>query len=373
MFRLFHTFVLVVTLVACAPRGDLALDQTAAAVGTVHPILFGTTRAQDPETGQLTGTRRSLLRFGTIDVSVPPDRKPGEINWPRQGGAPDPATDFVTTDLRLYPNASGFRASLSQALAARAPADREVALYVHGYNNTFAESMYRIAQIDHDIGAPAISVAYAWPSAGRSLRYFFDRDSVLFARDGLEDLIEAIAAAGADRIILIGHSMGANLTMEALRDISISGRKDLMAKIGGVILISPDIDTQVFRRQVDRIGALPQPFLIFTSSKDKPLALSARFAGRGERLGNLVAVEKVADLDVTLLDTSAFSSGRGHFVAGDSPAVLGLLGQMGSVVGAFGSTQSKGTPFFYEVVVNLEKAKRIVLTDRGSQLDATRN
>ena len=329
MSRLFHTLFLFVALVACAPRGEIALDQTAAAVGTVQPVFFGTTRAQDPETGQLTGARRSLLRFGMIDISVPPDHEPGEITWPRQGRAPNPATDFVTTDLRLYPDASAFRASLSQALAARAPAAREVALYVHGYNNTFAESMYRIAQIDHDIGAPAISVAYAWPSAGRSLKYFYDRDSLLFARDGLEGLIEAIAAAGAHRIILVGHSMGASLTMEALRDISISGRKDLMAKIGGVVLISPDIDTQVFRRQVDRIGTLPQPFLIFTSSKDKTLALSARFAGRGERLGNLVAVDKVADLDVTLLDISAFSSGRGHFVAGDSPAVLGLLGQMG--------------------------------------------
>ena len=86
-------------------------------------------------------------------------------------------------------------ANEERALAAKAPQDREVLLFVHGYNNNFAEGVYRVAQFSHDLEIPGAVVHYAWPSAAKPLGYVYDRDSALFARDGLERLIDDFDAA----------------------------------------------------------------------------------------------------------------------------------------------------------------------------------
>ena len=75
----------------------------------------------------------------------------------------------------------------------------EAIIYVHGFNNTFADGVYRIAQLSHDFGFDGVAVHYSWASAGSALGYEFDRDSVLAGRDGLERLIETVPAAGAKR------------------------------------------------------------------------------------------------------------------------------------------------------------------------------
>ncbi|NCA90355.1 MAG: alpha/beta hydrolase, partial [Gammaproteobacteria bacterium] len=59
------------------------------------------------------------------------------------------------------------------------------------------------------------------------------------------------------------------IVMETLRDIALSGETETMARLSGVLLISPDIDVDMFREQARTIGPLPQPFVIFTSQKDK--------------------------------------------------------------------------------------------------------
>ncbi len=102
-----------------------------------------------------------------------------------------------------------------------------------------------------------------------------DRDSALFARDGLEALLREIAAAGSNRIVLVAHSLGSSVTMEALRQLRIGGRDDVLNRISGVILMSPDLDVDLFRSQAQRVDPLPQPFVIFTSQRDRALRISA--------------------------------------------------------------------------------------------------
>lgn len=45
--------------------------------------------------------------------------------------------------------------------------------------------------------------------------------------------------------------------MQALRQMTIGGQQHTLNKIGGVVLISPDIDVQVFRAQAVRFRAAP--------------------------------------------------------------------------------------------------------------------
>lgn len=361
MPRSLPALLIVLLFAGCAPRGAITVDPAAAGVGTGVSVFYGTTRALDPETGSFGPLRSSRMSYGRLDISVPPDRTPGEIIWPRQGVVPDPRRDFVTVGGVTYGSDTGFRQGLAAALKRSPAAKGEVTVYVHGFNNTFAESIYRVAQLADDLDAPAVQVAYAWPSSGRALGYAYDRDSVLFARDGLETLLDEIAAAGASRILLVAHSLGSELTMEVLRQMAIDRNRTVMSRIDGVVLISPDLDTQVFRRQVKKIGKLPHPFIIVASSHDRALALSAAITGRDERLGNLGDLDKVSDLDVTVIDVSAYSSGAGHFTVGDSATLLHVLGNLGDVSTAFSEERSIRPGLLPGIAQKVHNATEIVL------------
>lgn len=346
---------LTIALAACAPRGEITVDPTAGRIGEVEEILVGTTRATDgPE-------RSEDVRYGRVDVSVPPERKPGTIKFPEKNKKPNPSTDFVTTQRLAYPSRESFRQAVRQQLRSRTERSEDAVIFVHGYNNTFAEGLYRFAQFAHDLDMPGTYMHFAWPSRGQTLAYAGDRDSVLFSRDGLEQMIEDTQAAGARQVVLVGHSMGTELVMETLRQMAIGGKRDQLAKIGGVVLFSPDIDVDVFRMQAKAIGDLPQPFLIFTSSKDSALNLSARLSGEPVRLGSLQDAQRVSDLEVMLVDTAAFNTGSGHFDAASSPALLSILTRANDLGAAFANDAGGRVGLFTGAALSVERAAQVVL------------
>jgi esterase/lipase superfamily enzyme len=150
--------------------------------------------------------------------------------------------------------------------------------------------------------------------------------------------------------------------MEAMRQLEIERRGQVTELIQAVILFSPDIDVELFRSQALRIGRLPEPFVIFTSRRDKALALSARLTGQRARLGNLQDYEQLADLDVVILDVSAFASGGGgHFPLAQSPTLQLLFGNVGAVDAALGTDQSGRTGLFPGTVLTLQNATAIIL------------
>jgi esterase/lipase superfamily enzyme len=353
--------LLLAVLVACAPRGVATLMPEAAAVGVVETVFVGSTRAAGP--GGRPGPGRSeLLTFGRADISVPPLREAGSLPWPPRGGRADPRRHLLLTDERGYPDAAAFRAALALALAgAGAGAGGEAVIFVHGFNTTYDEGLFRVAQFAHDLELPGVVVHYTWPSAAEPLGYVRDRDSALFARDGLERLVTEVERAGARRILLVAHSMGAGLAMEALRGLALRGDRGAIARIGGVVLISPDIDVDVFRAQARAVGRLPQPFVIFASDRDRVLGLSARLTGEGERLGSLTDLARVSDLEVTVLDVGAFAAGSGHFTVAESPALIRLLDRIGEVDGAFEDDRALRTGVLPGVVLTVQSATRVIL------------
>lgn len=322
---------LVGLIAACGQRGSITVDPAAEGVGVTRSIFIGTTRAFDPAIGSFGNQRSNSTAFARYDISIPPDRDVGQITWPGRGQPPDPRTDFLTTDRQIFDGTGDFRAGLGRALRQSRAGDREVVIFVHGFNNTFAEGLYRIAQLEYDLKLPGETVHYSWPSAAQPLGYIRDSDSALFARDGLEKLFNEVIEAGANRIILVGHSMGAKVLVETMRQMSIRDGARMRRYIGGVVLLSPDLDIDVFRSQTATIGQLPQPFFIFSSQRDKALRLSALLTGQPDRLGNIVNLDEVADLDVQVIDVTNFSSGTGHFTVGDSPALIQLIGSVGAV------------------------------------------
>ena len=226
-----------------------------------------------------------------------------------------------------------FAAALRRESDRRSEGRREVTVFVHGFNSSFADAAFRMAQLGHDLEVPGALVSYSWPSRANPLGYEYDQDSVLVARDGLADLLRAVAAAGNPDIVLVAHSMGSYLVMETLRQLEIAEPGWSERSLRGVVLISPDLNVDVFRSQMARFQTVPDPFIVVVSRNDIILRLSARLRGEPSQLGNISKTEDISDLPITVLDVSAFTDRRSgnHFVAGGSPALIQILRRSGEI------------------------------------------
>ena len=316
----FGLIALAMVLGSCAPRevADLTL---VSAPGTTSQSMFFATQRSEEQLGGIFGEGRvDVLRFGELTVSIPPNHVPGHIEW--RSDTPDPAREFAVTRLETTEGISTFA---KQVASEQKEIPGEALVFVHGFNTTAAQAVFRLAQIQEDLGLSDPSVLFTWPSAAQSTGYVYDRDSVLFARDDLVTVLSALTQNG-NKVTIAGHSMGAHLTMEALRTASLSGRKQLLDRISGVILMSPDIDLDVFDRQADAIGKLPQPFIVLAAEQDRALSISSLLTGR-PRLGSTIRSGDLDREDVTVLDFSTYASGQklDHLVPVTSPAAIEFM------------------------------------------------
>jgi esterase/lipase superfamily enzyme len=103
---------------------------------------------------------------------------------------------------------------------------------------------------------------------------------------------------------VLAHSMGNWVTVEAFRQIKISGDFSYRNKIGNVFLAAPDIDIDVFKSQMRRFGKPRKPFYIILSTDDRALFLSKAIAGGVTRVGDNPDVAELASLGATVIDLS---------------------------------------------------------------------
>lgn len=263
--------------------------------------------------------RNAETKLAKYTVSVPKGHAPGQIEWP--DGAVDPRTDFAVVGVQDL--------NAGQRLVRRLNAEpgEEVTIFVHGYNTTSSEALYRYAQVSHDLNIPSPRLLFAWPSAGTPTGYVYDRDSVLFSRDPLADVLTDISRKTSKTVAILAHSMGAHLTMEVLRQLAITGRRDVLDNVRVVVLLAPDIDPDIFRTQAAAIGNLPDPFIIMSSRRDRALSLSAMLSVGRQKVGDLSQARDVAGLDVILFDFTRVADGAnfGHLVPMTSPAAIAVL------------------------------------------------
>jgi esterase/lipase superfamily enzyme len=353
--------ILAIFLASCAPpRATMQFVPQGAKPGTVESIFVGTTREIDPTVESKLGFgRSSVMRYGKVDVSVPRDRALGTIPLPRPNRPLDPSTQFLTVDRTIYNDEAQFRRALGREMAHK---KGDAVIFVHGFNNNAVESTYRMAQFGHDLKIPGALVHYAWPSRATALGYVYDRDSAIFASRGLEQLLKNVENAGPGKVVLVAHSMGSLITMEALARLALQGNRRVLDQIAGVILMSPDIDVDVFKGQAATIGKLPEPFIIFTSKKDKALAVSAKITGQTNRVGNLPDPTPLAGLKVTLIDTTAFSVGGGHFNVASSPALLAILSNISGVDDALASDGRGRTGVITGAMLTVQNTTQIIMS-----------
>lgn len=270
-------------------------------------------------------------RFYRQVVSVPSGRAPGTIPRPSIGGE-SPTRHMILADRdALTPD--GFRAGLAAEIASRPSDRRDVVVFVHGFNNGYDEAAFRLVQVAADAGFRGLPVLFTWPSYSRMLAYGGDREVATASRDALEKLLTDLGRTpGVGRIHLIAHSMGAFLTMEALRQAAIAGRGELDGHLGEVILAAPDLDVEVFRQQVARLQR-PSRISLFVQADDRALAASSTVAWDRQRLGSLDVRnpqhrEIISSLGVRVFTMSAtgWTDLIRHGTFAEAPEIVRLIG-----------------------------------------------
>lgn len=278
--------LLLPTLLAgCATRpGPELLSPTPQAStpgARVATVYVATTRArQSPDSNVFTNGHSRQLNYAAFKISIPPNHRPGNIELPTL--TPDPALSFATVQQEVLD-----KPTFEQLTAARSSprTPLKASVFVHGFNTNFQEALFRLAQMAVDADVGGAPILFAWPSEAKLTGYLADKDAVTASRDQLAQVLTMLTRDPAvGEVTVIAHSMGAWLTVEAVRQLRLAHNDAAISRLR-IVLAAPDIDVDVFRTQMTVIGPLSPPMTVLVSRDDIALSISSLLARERPRLG----------------------------------------------------------------------------------------
>jgi esterase/lipase superfamily enzyme len=281
-------------------------------------LLYATNRqAASTEDAYFSGERADTVTYGSAAVRIPEAHRLGKLELPfklqlfsvtlfEQKLAVEEHFTIQNVDVlslddwREVINGSGLREAL---------------VFVHGFNTSFKDGLYRAAQIMWDLQYSGVPIYFSWPSRGRLQDYLYDRDSALGARDGLIEVLKSIRSSGVERINILAHSMGNLVTLDALANHSHSA--DPLG-IAEMLMAAPDIDKDNYRKAAQKIRSAVSGMTLYASSADRALLASKRLAGDIDRAGDVsaqgpVVLDNIESIDVTAIGAEIFGLGHGFF------------------------------------------------------------
>jgi esterase/lipase superfamily enzyme len=236
------------------------------------------------------GAERSRKITLARAMMVPPD------------GGPFPLSAVGLSDWSM---ASIEPVSQIDGLLGQATSGRDLLIYVHGFNQTFEAAALDAARLSDGVKFAGDTMVFSWPSRARLFDYNYDRESAMYSRDALDQVLEdLLASPSVGRVNIVAHSVGTMLTMEALRQLYAKLGDYAADRIGALVFASPDIDMDVFTASVQRIGPLGPKVTIITATDDRALAVSRWVNGSTTRVG---AAEKaqLEKLGLRVIDASS--------------------------------------------------------------------
>ena len=221
-----------------------------------------------------------------------------------------------------------FRRALNQQLALTPR--KEVFVYVHGYNNTFEDAAFAMAELWHFLGRIGVPMIYTWPAGYPGLfGYTYDRESSEFTIYHLRETLSFLASfPDVEKIHLIAHSRGTDVAVAAVRELTIAARAagiDPKAKfkIHNLVLAAPDLDVQVAVQRIagDKLDYSVNRFTVYASSADVAIGVAEwLFSSPRGRLGTL-GMEDTGEALRAMLKFSPTSASVIHYSpANDSSA-----------------------------------------------------
>ncbi|MGE5266853.1 MAG: alpha/beta hydrolase [Deltaproteobacteria bacterium] len=291
---------------------------------TTIRVFYATDRnntgSNDPKT--IYGGDRSNVKYGMCDVSVPKDHRIGELEAPsylRLEFTEDPAKHVILSRVVEKSGPDFYNEVQAKVAASKG---RSAFIFVHGYNVNFSDAARRTAQMSYDLKFDGAPVFFSWPSQGSLLGYTVDEANIEYARSDLKTFIAEFARTStAENIYLVAHSMGNRALTGAIADL-FREAPDVKAKVKEVILAAPDIDADVFKRDIaPAISGQGQAVTLYASSNDWALIASKKFHGyarAGDTGQALTVVPGIATIDSSEVETDFL----GHSYFAESTSII---------------------------------------------------
>lgn len=306
-------------------------------------IYYGTTREIGPER-QREGIAmasygpgphaESKMSLGRAVVTVPTEgRQPGQINRPQLSVLSfgredeDPSRHFTIYRVNEMTEAEFKGAALFGKKAEGGRFKDHAFVFVHGYNVSFDDAVFRGAQLAFDMDFDGLPFIFSWPSRSNAAGYILDKDRAFEARHALAkyiEIIRQIMGNNAKNIHFIGHSMGSLPLMEALSGFDAVARSGPV--FGQVIFAASDVVPESFRGAITRIAKATSGTTLYASNNDWALTISKAFrlgvppVGFVPSGGTPFVAPGIDSVDVSALDTSFWA--RNHSTYGDRKPLI---------------------------------------------------
>jgi esterase/lipase superfamily enzyme len=316
-FAIFLALIQITVLTGC---GMLGGTRPQPAVTEPEPrqidLFFITDRAPDADGGRYFSGARGDLSYGLSHISIPPGHVMGrheepsllKFEWTHEEDKHIKLLDV----LRLTEDE--FTTRLGRAI--EASPDNKLMVFVHGYNEEFPDTTRMVAQFADDLKFSGPVVLFSWPSQGSLTGYTVDETNAEWAQSHFVKVMSALLEqVPAHNIYLVGHSMGNRIIGRALITLASDRLESDMMLFREIIMIAPDIDADVFRKDMaPRLARTGIHMTLYASSKDRALLASKAFHGY-QRAGDsgeaLVVVDGMETIDVS--DASGGLLGHSYF------------------------------------------------------------
>ncbi len=285
---------------------------------TLVPVFYGTDR-QRKDTEARIGydwQRARRLELGQALVSVPKNHveprieRPWAIRIPYTNitlyeAAEDPAEHFTIQEIKAL-SREDFLALVRERIAASARFEKHALVFVHGYQTTFDNAVYRTAQIAFDLKFDGAPFLYSWPSGGTLQGYTYDRESAAQAERYLRSFLDMVVKeTGATKVSVIAHSMGNQVLLRVLQDFKRTMPEGVL--LSQLILAAPDVDRDSFENIVSSITGIADGITLYAAANDQALDISRRVNGGVPRAGDVPETGPIVLSGVDTIDATATS------------------------------------------------------------------
>ncbi len=285
------------------------------------PFVTLRNRSGDTEPANFYGGSRGKLEAGFCTVAFSPIWGLEDIAQSIPFYIPDEKIELVDikeTSLK----------ELGQKIKSRPDRDQgNLILYIHGYNIGFEKSCRRGALLKRALGLEERLLLFSWPADGNMLKYTWDEADLVWSVPHIAKFLEQVVVTTGDaNLDVVAHSLGARGIVQAL--VRLSYRNSRSFILNELVLIAPDIDTDIFRQELDQLKSVVRRITIYVSENDKALRLSSEVHGN-PRLGQageyLTIFEEVESIDISAIGTRRFS---GHIYHLFNPEVIDDLTEL---------------------------------------------
>lgn len=303
------------------PTAPPAPAKTAQSPSLVN-VFFATGRKQSPEPEVFFGKERAELSYGKVDIGIPSRHLVGRNEEPSLLSFEWSPNDHRHITVQRSSNYSqdAFYYYLNKAIESSGKG--KVLVFVHGYNTGFAEAARTLGQLGNDLKFAPV-VLFSWPSQGTLTGYTVDETNVEWAQSQFVALLEGlIDRTPAKDIYVVGHSMGTRLIARGMTTLASDRPAGDLIRFRDIVLIAPDIDTDVFQRDVaPRLARTNIHVTLYASSGDNALMASKAFHGyarAGDSGEGLVVVPGVETIDASIATRGLL----GHSYFTEDPRVM---------------------------------------------------